>query len=292
MKTMLIRGILFGAAMSLTLTGYSDTLILKDGTEITGYYEGGTSRVIRFETPSGSREFDLLNVREIRFGGDVVPSTPTVQPPPTTPTPATAPSVTTVTDSQPPRLQTPEESARPVSSDNAANTAFTIPRGEKLLIRTVDVINSEVNKAGDRFRATLAEPLSVGGLQVVPANSEIRGRIVDAQEAGRVSGSAQLRLELTQLYVNGIAYSVQTSEYAEAAEGRGAQTGRRVGIGAGIGAAIGAIAGGGTGAAIGAGVGAGTAGAVQVLTRGEKLNIPAETLLEFTLSEPLSVAAR
>ena len=59
-----------------------------------------------------------------------------------------------------------------------------------------------------------------------------------------------------------------------------------------IGAVIGAIAGGGKGAAIGAGVGGGGATAVQVMTKGDKLNIPSETKLEFTLRAPLVVAAR
>lgn len=53
-----------------------------------------------------------------------------------------------------------------------------------------------------------------------------------------------------------------------------------------------AIAGRGKGAAVGAGVGGGTATAIQVLTKGEKLNIPSETKLEFTLRAPLVVAAR
>ena len=99
-------------------------------------------------------------------------------------------------------------------------------------------------------------------------------------------------MELTRLIVNGITYAIATSEYEEVAEGRGAETGRRVGTAAGVGALIGLIAGGGKGAAIGAGIGAGAAGTVQVLTKGEKLYIPAETLLGFTLSESLSVAAR
>jgi len=101
-----------------------------------------------------------------------------------------------------------------------------------------------------------------------------------------------LGLELTQIVVNNIPYSVTTSEYNEVGEGRGSQTAKRAGGGAAIGAIIGAIAGGKKGAAIGAGVGAGGATAVQVLTKGEKLNIPSETKLEFTLRTPLIVAAR
>src|SRR5207248_1746832 len=57
--------------------------------------------------------------------------------------------------------------------------------------------------------------------------------------------------------------------------------------GLGIGAIIGAIAGGGKGAAIGAGVGAAGGAGVQVLTRGKNIDVPAESLLTYRLSEPL-----
>ena len=99
-------------------------------------------------------------------------------------------------------------------------------------------------------------------------------------------------LELTQIVVNGIPYSITTSEYEEVGEARGSQSAKRAGAGAAVGAIIGAIAGGGKGAAIGAGVGAGGATAVQVLTKGEKLNIPSETKLEFTLRAPLVIAGK
>jgi len=156
----------------------------------------------------------------------------------------------------------------------------------------IDSINSERNKVGDTFIATLEEPVVEGGVEVIPRGADIRGRIANVNEAGRIAGSAQLGLELTQVTVNGIPYSLTTSEYQEVGEGRGSQTAKRAGVGAGIGAVIGAIAGGGKGAAIGAGVGGGGATAVQVLTKGEKLNIPSETKLEFTLRAPLVVAGK
>jgi hypothetical protein len=156
----------------------------------------------------------------------------------------------------------------------------------------VDSINSEVNKVGETFIAVLDEALYQEGLEVVPRGADVRGRIANINEAGRIAGSAELGLELTQIVVNGIPYSITTSEYNEVAEGRGGETARRAAVGAGVGAIIGAIAGGGKGAAIGAGVGAGGATAVQVLTKGDKLNIPSETKLEFTLRTPLVVAAR
>ena len=156
----------------------------------------------------------------------------------------------------------------------------------------IDAVNSEKSKLGDTFIAVLDEPISENGIEVIPRGADVRGRIANVNSAGRVAGSAELGLELTQIIVNGIPYSVTTSEYEQVGEGRGKETAKRAGIGAGIGAAIGAIAGGGKGAAIGAGVGGGGATAVQVLTKGEKLNIPSETKLEFTLRTPLVVAAK
>jgi hypothetical protein len=156
----------------------------------------------------------------------------------------------------------------------------------------IDSVNSETQKIGDQFIAVLDEPILSGGVEVVPRGADVRGRISNINEAGRVAGKAELGLELTQLIVNGITYNVTTSEYAEVGEGRGSQTARRAGVGAGVGADIGAIEGGCKGAAFGAGVGVCGATAVQVLTKGEKLNIPSETKLEFTLRAPLVIAGR
>ena len=156
----------------------------------------------------------------------------------------------------------------------------------------IDSISSETSKAGATFIAVLDEPLVLSGLEVVPRGADVRGRIANVNEAGRIAGKAELGLELTQIIVNGIPYSLQTSEYSEKADARGAQTAKRVGGAAAVGAIIGAIAGGKKGAAVGAGVGAGAGTAVQVMTKGEKLNIPSETRLEFTLRAPFVVAAR
>ncbi len=76
-----------------------------------------------------------------------------------------------------------------------------------------------------------------------------------------------------------------TGEYSLSGSSRGATTAKRVGTGAAVGAVIGAIAGGGRGAAIGAGVGAGAGTAVQVMTKGEQVHVPSETLLEFVLQQ-------
>ena len=283
MKEYLIRTFMLVVVLALAAPGFSDTLVLKNGEQVSGLYEGGTSRIIRFRTDEGVREFDLLSVAEVHFGDDVVDSRPQIQAPAAISQPAERPAV---------RLQTPAESAVRPGSDNAANTAWTVPRGSSVFIRMIDSIDSETSTPGQIFTATLADPILVEGIEVVPVGSDLRGRLVEVEGAGRMAGAAELRLELSQIVVNGIPYALTTAEYAEVGDDRVGETAGRMGKAAGVGALIGLIAGGGKGAAIGAGVGAGTAGAVQVLTKGEKLYIPAETLLSFTLKEPLVIAAR
>ena len=117
MKAVFYRGIVLVAVMSLPSFAFSDTLILKDGTRVTGYYEGGTARVVRFQNDSGIREYDLLSVAEIQFGGDVL-TTKTVE-----------------THQEAPRLLSREETARPVTSDTAANTVFTAQQSRFILGR-------------------------------------------------------------------------------------------------------------------------------------------------------------
>ena len=265
---------------------FADTLLLKTGERVNGYFEGGSARVVKFRLTDGVvKDYDIFSVQTIQFGE--------------TSSPITAPSTTNRLAPANPapaadtrlRPSTERPPAQPASGI-AANTAYTIPTGTKITIRMIDSINSEVQKIGDPFVAVLEEPILYNGIEVVPKGADVRGRVANINEAGRLTGKAELGLELSQVYVNGIPYSVTTSEYSEVGESRGGQTAKRAGIGAGIGAAIGAIAGGGKGAAIGAGVGGGGATAVQVLTKGEKLNIPSETKLEFTLRAPLVIAAR
>jgi hypothetical protein len=267
---------------------FSDTLILKSGERVSGLFEGGSARVIKFRTSDGLlKDYDLLSVQQINFGEEKSATSST-----STSSSSTATAASRSNNSSDPRLLPSTDRVTRPTSSNAANTAWTIPTGSKVVIRLIDTVNSEKNKVGDQFTAVIDEAVVQGGVEVIPRGADVKGRIANVNEAGRIAGSAQLGLELTQIVVNGIPYSVTTSEYQEVAEGRGSQTAKRAAAGAGIGAVIGAIAGGGKGAAIGAGVGGGGATAVQVLTKGEKLNIPSETKLEFTLRAPLVIAGR
>jgi len=166
---------------------------------------------------------------------------------------------------------------------------ITVPAGTRILIRTVDSIDSTKQKAGYRFTASLETNLQVNGVTVAPRGATVYGRLASAQSAGRMSGSSELTLELTDIVIKGTAYPVLTSTYEVKGQGEGSKTAKKVVGGAGLGALIGGIAGGGKGAGIGALAGAGAGTAVAASKKGQQLSIPSETLLEFRLQQPASL---
>jgi hypothetical protein len=155
----------------------------------------------------------------------------------------------------------------------------------------IDGVDSSKNHVGDIFHASLETDLTVNNALVARKGTDVYGRLAEAKEAGHIRGSSELQLELTRMVIDGHDYPLVSSDYTLQGKGRGSNTAKKVGGGAVLGAIIGAVAGGGEGAAIGAGVGAGAGGAVQVLTRGQQVKVPSETLLEFRLQQPAMVAA-
>src|SRR5215813_9759175 len=175
-------------------------------------------------------------------------------------------------------------------SPRAQNTnRVTVPAGTRLLIRTTDTIDSSKQKAGYRFTANLETNLQSEDMVVAPRGSTVYGRLAEASSAGRMSGSSQLTLELTDIVINGTAYPLLTSTFEIKGKGEGKKTARKVIGGTGLGAIIGGIAGGGTGAAIGAVAGAAGGTTLAASKKGEQLQIPSESLLEFRLDQPVSL---
>jgi hypothetical protein len=164
-----------------------------------------------------------------------------------------------------------------------------VPAGTRILIRMIDSIDSTKQKTGDRFTASLETNLVVDNIVVAPRGTTVYGRLASAESAGRMKGSSELTLELTDIVIKGTAYPLLTSTYEVKGQGEGSKTAKKVIGGAGLGALIGGIAGGGKGAGIGALAGAGAGTAVAASKKGQQLTIPSETLLEFRLQQPGSL---
>jgi hypothetical protein len=165
----------------------------------------------------------------------------------------------------------------------------TVPAGTRILVRMVDSVDSSKQKAGFRFTATLEANLQAYEITVAPKGTTLYGVLAQASSSGRLKGSSQLVLELTDIVINGTTYPLLTSTYEVKGKGEGGNTAKKVVGGAGLGALIGGIAGGGKGAGIGALAGAGAGTAISAAKKGQQISIPSETLLEFRLQQPVSL---
>ncbi len=262
-----------------------DQLILKDGKEYSGKLVRADSNVVEFRILGRIETFNTSDVAQIVFKEPELVNPPSAR---SVRTPAPPQPAGANPADNPPAERILQSTPAPAPGDTSRPTV-TLPSGTPLLIRTSEEIDTDRNRVGDVFNATLAQPLKLGSEELAPAGSEVKGHVAYAQESGTFTGQSELILELTELKVRDRNYQLRTSDYMEAGSSRGRRTAATVGGAAAVGAVIGAIVGGGKGAAIGAGTGAAVGTGVQVLTRGQTLKVPAETLLEFKLQHPLTL---
>jgi hypothetical protein len=156
-------------------------------------------------------------------------------------------------------------------------------------VQLVDPVDTSLNHAGDVFHASLAAPIVVDSEVVVPTGTDVFVKLMDASSAGRIKGKSTIQLQLARMEYQGTSYTLASDDYNQAGKSRGTRSAETIGGGAAIGAIIGAIAGGGKGAAIGAGVGGAGGTVAQAATHGEQIRLPAETKLDFTLQEPVTI---
>lgn len=244
---------------------WADSLELKNGSLIKGRFVGGTEREISFQVGSSVQKYNIADIVSLKFEPE-----PVVSDMPTRP-----------------------EKRRFDDNDTVASTRrgpnVTLPVGTRISVRTIDDIDSTKNHVGDKFQASLEQPLTLDGNIVVEKGADIYGRLSESKTSGTFTGKSQLRLELTGIVVNGQTVPLVTGEYELTGKSRGASTAKRTVGGAAVGSIIGALAGGGKGAAIGAGVGAGVGAGSETVTKGDQVKVPSETLLEFTLEQEVTV---
>jgi hypothetical protein len=167
----------------------------------------------------------------------------------------------------------------------AHGSARTLPAGSAITVRLIDSIDSEKNDAGDRFRASLEEPIRVGDRVIAPRGAEARIKLAAEKESGKLTGKTGLSVQLVSFGSGDRTVALNSSSVVQESGSRGARTAKSAAATGAIGAMIGAIAGGGTGAAIGAGAGAAAGAGAQVFMKGQRVRIPSETVLTFTTQD-------
>jgi YMGG-like Gly-zipper len=242
--------ILLVATFSVAIA-HADELHLRSGQTIEGTFLGADTRQIKFLGPDGApRTFALNDVEGITFA--YTPPPPPPPPPPPRPKP----------------------------------TQATVLTGATVLVRMVDSLDTSKTQTGAIFTATLETSLVAQGYVVAHKGTTFHGKVTKSENAKRMTGRSELQLALTDIVINGIAHPLSTSSFQEKGKSETGSTVKKTAVGAGLGAAIGGIAGNaGKGAAIGAVSGVG----LSAVKKGEPIRVPSETLLEFTLSQPVTL---
>ena len=113
------------------------------------------------------------------------------------------------------------------SAAGQSTKRVTVPAGTRILIRTIDPLDSSKQKSGYRFTASLETNLQAEDMVVAPRGTTVYGHLAEASSAGRFSGSSQLSLELTDIVINGTAYPLLTSNFEVKGKGEGSKTARK-----------------------------------------------------------------
>jgi hypothetical protein len=156
--------------------------------------------------------------------------------------------------------------------------SVTVPTGTRLVIRTIDTIDSSRHSVGHRFRGQLEGALVVDGITAAPRGAYVHGRITQANQSSNLAGT------FTDIVLDDQLIAISTGDLEVQAANDGGR--RAVGRTARA-AAVGGLMGGSSGARRGARVGVGA----SIIASGSEssINIPAGTIVETTLSAPLVV---
>jgi len=191
---------------------------------------------------------------------------------------------------RPPQSGYGYDDRQPAQQTGPLQASLVIPTGTVLSVRMNEFVSSDKNSVGDRVTATLDRPIVVNGWVVARRGQTITGQVTAAVKAGRVKGTSQLGLELTDLeLVDGNSAPILTEIWKGSGGTTHGADAAAIGGTTALGAAIGAAADWGRGAAIGAGAGAAAGIGAVLLTRGRPTEILPETPLTFRLVDPVTV---
>jgi hypothetical protein len=164
---------------------------------------------------------------------------------------------------------------------------LVLEAGTPLTLELRTALSTASSRPGDLAMAVVREDVSEHGRVVIPAGSELRGRVTTAVRGGKTKGNARLAFAFDEIEVRGHSHPLSASAIDISAKDSHKKDAAILGGGTAGGALVGAVADGKKGAGIGALLGAAAGGAVVLTTRGEDVSLPSGTALRVHLAEPL-----
>lgn len=181
---------------------------------------------------------------------------------------------------------------------------YSVPAGKRIRVRMNETISSKTAKVGDRFTATVREPVySSTGVVVIPEGSEIIGRVDAVTPAAKGGKPGTIDMSFVQVElpngskraINGSLTELVSDDAKSDAEGTASGDKMKhrkvifIGGGGAGGAILGAAIGGGKGALIGGLLGAGGGFLGEKLTKGEEAEVKSGTEFGVYLNKAISL---
>jgi hypothetical protein len=161
----------------------------------------------------------------------------------------------------------------------AEGERVTLPPDTIISVRIADEINSSKNHTGDIFTGIVDPSVLVHDKVMIPRGTEAHVRMAEDKKGGHIHGKAQVRLELVSLVVNGRRLGVESDQEVR---GQGAvaarakaeeKSGEHLGSGTSVAGPAGSVA-----------------GPVIAAFSAAKVEMKANSRVEFILAEPFTFA--
>ncbi|HEY5645190.1 MAG TPA: glycine zipper domain-containing protein [Pseudomonadales bacterium] len=174
--------------------------------------------------------------------------------------------------------------------------ALTVPSATQLRVTLDQELSTKATQVGDVFTATVAAPVLAGDYVAVPIGSRVHGVVTAVQEA-KGESPAVLKVDFTQIDVQGQAFPLRASVAEANPEKKSSISAGdavvKVGGGAAAGAILGRIIGkDAKGTLIGAAVGAAAGTAIMLGTQDSYGVLAKDSEMGLRLEEPLEVLIR
>lgn len=254
--------------------GTEVTVRTADGTLVQGKIAKVEPNIVTLtERPNTTTEITRKSISEVKRVNPAVPAERAARPE----REATAPAAR------------PERAER---TSEAIVRNITVPDNTVMDVTLNTALASDTSRVEQTVNGTLASPVIIDGITVIPAGSALSGHVTNVDDSGKIKGRAELGFRFTTLTVNSRTYDIDSKPLSYVAEGTKKDDAVKIGVGAAAGAVIGAITGGKKGAAIGTAVGAGAGTGVVLATDGKEVRLAEGRKLKVSLTNPLTIRTK
>jgi hypothetical protein len=185
-----------------------------------------------------------------------------------------------------------------------AQTPITVLEDTLLRVQTMEPINSKRANHGSPVLFIVSEDVMVRDALAIPRGATVHGKVIESKQAGRLTGSPELTLQLTSLELGGRSYPLDSYQFKVKGLSKTRPTETKAIRGATVGAIVGSAVSGvsskgvvspsdGSGRAAsmtaGAVIGAGVGTLVSAASPGPGIWIPSESQIDFSLAAPVTV---